>query len=208
MLGLRFIKVPPTTYLMQFRAGKAVREGAGLSFFYYAPTTSLIAIPIGSTDAPFIFQEVTADFQEVTIQGQVSYRIGDPKKVAGLLNFTLDPTGSGYASDDPAKLSQRVINAINVLARRQLSALSLRDATRASEAIVAEVRAKLGEAPEIVAMGLEILGLSILAIKPTPETARALEADAREQLLKEADLATYARRNSAVEQERAIKVMS
>lgn len=205
MLGIRFIKVPPTVYLMQFRAGRAVREGAGLSFFYYAPTTSLVAIPIGSTDAPFIFQEVTADFQEVTIQGQVSYRIGDPKKVASLLNFTLDATGSRYSSDDPTKLPQRVINTINVLARKQLSALSLRDATRASEAIVAEVRANLGAAPEIVAMGLEILGLSILAIKPTPETARALEAGAREQLLKEADDATYARRNAAVEQERGIK---
>ena len=183
MFGFRFIKVPPTTYLMQFRSGRAVREGAGLSFFYYAPTTSLIAIPIGSTDAPFIFQEVTADFQEVTIQGQVSFRIGDPKKVASLLNFTLDPSSSRYVSDDPAKLAQRVINSINVLARKQLSSLSLREATRASEAIVADVRAKLGEAPEIVAMGLEILGLSILAIKPTPETARALEAEAREQLL-------------------------
>ena len=205
MFGLRFIKVPPTTYLMQFRGGRAVREGAGLSFFYYAPTTSLVAIPVGSSDAPFIFQEVTADFQEVTIQGQVSYRITDPKKVAGLLNFTLDPGGRGYSAEDPAKLPQRVINTINVLARKQLSTLSLREATRASESVVAEVRARLGEAPEIVALGLEILGLSILAIKPTPETARALEASAREQLLKEADEAIYARRNSAVEQERAIK---
>ena len=205
MFGLRFIKVPPTTYLMQFRGGRAVREGAGLSFFYYAPTTSLVAIPVGSSDAPFIFQEVTADFQEVTIQGQVSYRITDPKKVAGLLNFTLDPGGRGYSAEDPAKLPQRVINTINVLARKQLGTLSLREATRASESVVAEVRARLGEAPEIVALGLEILGLSILAIKPTPETARALEASAREQLLKEADEAIYARRNSAVEQERAIK---
>src|SRR5207244_13158338 len=57
----------------------------------------------------------------------------------------------------------------------------------------------------ITQLGLEILGLSILAIKPTPETARALEAETREQLLKEADEAIYARRNSAVEQERAIK---
>ena len=53
--------------------------------------------------------------------------------------------------------------------------------------------------------GLEILGLSILAIKPTPETARALEAEARERILREADEAIYARRNAAVEQERSIK---
>jgi hypothetical protein len=52
---------------------------------------------------------------------------------------------------------------------------------------------------------LDVLGLSILAIKPTPETARALEAETREKLFREADEAVYARRNSAVEQERAIK---
>ncbi len=49
------------------------------------------------------------------------------------------------------------------------------------------------------------MGLSILAIKPTPETSRALEAEAREQILLNADEAIYARRNAAVEQERSIK---
>jgi len=63
----------------------------------------------------------------------------------------------------------------------------------------------LAASTEITSLGLEILGLSILAIKPTPETARALEAETRETLFREADEAIYARRNSAVEQERAIK---
>jgi hypothetical protein len=67
------------------------------------------------------------------------------------------------------------------------------------------VRQQLAASPEIASLGLEVLGLSVLAIKPTPETARALEAETRELLMKEADEAIYARRNSAVEQERAIK---
>ena len=33
MLGIRFIKSQPTVHLMQFRAGKLVREGAGQSFY-------------------------------------------------------------------------------------------------------------------------------------------------------------------------------
>jgi hypothetical protein len=44
-----------------------------------------------------------------------------------------------------------------------------------------------------------------LAIKPTPETARALEAETREQLMGKADEAIFVRRNAAVEQERAIR---
>jgi hypothetical protein len=205
MFGIRFIKVQPTTYLIQYRGGKAVREGAGLAFFYYAPTTSLVAVPIASTDAPFIFEEVTADFQTVTIQGQVTYRVAEAKKLAALMNFTLGVRGQSYASDEPQKLPQRVINTVNVLARSELQKLPLREAIRASDALVQAVRQRLSGSPDIAQLGLEILGLSILAIKPTPETARALEAETREQLLKEADEAIYARRNSAVEQERAIK---
>src|SRR6185312_7056980 len=40
---------------------------------------------------------------------------------------------------------------------------------------------------------------------PAPETARALEAEARETLQRQADEAIYARRNASVEQERRIK---
>lgn len=205
MFGLRFIKVQPTTYVLQYRAGKVIREGMGLSFFYYAPTTSLVSVPVASIDTPFIFQETTADFQSVTIQGQVTYRVGEPKKLAALLNFTLARDGETYLSEDPDKLPERVIHVLNVLARAELQKLPLRDAIRASDDLVKMVKAGLVASEEVTSLGLEILGLSILAIKPTPETARALEAETREQLFREADEAIYARRNSAVEQERAIK---
>jgi len=205
MLGIRFIKFPPTVYVLRFANGKISREGAGLSFFYYAPTSSLVAIPIASVEAPFIFNEVTADFQEITIQGQVTFRITDAKKISTLLDFTLDPTGRRYTSDDPEKLPSRIINTIQVLTRKRLQQLPLRQALRSSEDLVKEVGQELQTGKEVMSLGLEILGLSILAIRPNPETARALEAEIKEQLLKEADNAVYARRNSAVEQERAIK---
>ena len=48
MLGIRFIKSQPTVHLMQFRGGKLVREGAGQSFYYFAPTSTLVAVPIAS----------------------------------------------------------------------------------------------------------------------------------------------------------------
>src|SRR5271154_6391844 len=114
MFGIRFIKVQPTTYLLQYRGGKVVREGAGMSFFYYAPTSSLVAVPVGSTDTPFIFQETTADFQTVTIQGQVTYRVNEPKRLAALLDYTLARHPKTYASEDPEKLPERVMHVTNV----------------------------------------------------------------------------------------------
>src|SRR5467141_3039521 len=143
MFGIKFIKVQPTTYLLQYRGGKITREGVGLSFFYYSPTTSLVAVPVASTDTPFIFQETTADFQTVTLQGQVTYRVSEPKRLAALLNYSLSPQGQTYASEDPEKLPERIIHVINVLARAELQKLALREAIRASDELVKAVKAGL-----------------------------------------------------------------
>jgi regulator of protease activity HflC (stomatin/prohibitin superfamily) len=205
MFGFRFIKVQPTTYLLQYRNGKLVREGTGLSFFYFAPTASLVSVPVASVDMPFMFDEVTADFQDITIQGQVTFRVADPKKLSQMLNFALDARGASYTSDDPPKLPQRVINRVQVLMRVELQALSLRQALQASDILVEKVSKSLASSEDMQSLGIEILGLSILAVKPNPETARALEAEMREQLLRESDEAIYARRNASVEQERSIK---
>ncbi len=205
MFGIRFIKVEPTDFVLQFKRGKVIREGAGLSFFYFAPTTSLVRIPVGSVDVPFIFEEVTADFQQVTVQGQLTYRVAEAKKLSQLMNFTLAANGREYASDDPKKLPQRLINHVQVLTRASLKSLRLKSALGQSDTLVASLREGLQSADVIASLGIEVLGLSILAIKPTLETSRALEAEAREQVLREADEAIYARRNAAVEQERNIK---
>lgn len=79
------------------------------------------------------------------------------------------------------------------------------EAIRSAGPFAAQVLQTLRESAELATIGVEVEGLSILAIKPTPETARALEAKAREAILLEADSAIYARRNAAVENERAIK---
>lgn len=205
MLGIRFIKTQPTTYVMQFRGGKIVREGTGLSFFYYAPTSALVAVPIGSKDQGFIFEQVTADFQTVTVQGQVAYRIGEPRKIAAMLNYSLGADGRTYESDDPEKIAPRIINVVEVLSKQIVKDLTLRDALRASSNVALSVTAALKQHSEIESLGLDILGVSVSAIKPTPETSRALEAEAREAILKAADDAVFLRRNAAVENERAIR---
>ena len=54
-------------------------------------------------------------------------------------------------------------------------------------------------------LGVELLGVFFLSARPTPEVAKALEAEYREALLRQADEAIYARRGAAVDEERKIK---
>ena len=204
MLGFQYLKAPPTIYVMQYKGGGLVREGAGLSFWYFSPTSSIVKIPLASTGVPFVFNEVTADFQEATIQGELTYRVADPKRLAAVLDFTVDRWGR-YQTEDSQKLGDRLIHATQILARSFTQRRLLRDLLVQTDELLREVLEGLEKSPAVTLLGVEIIGLSILGIKPTPEMAKALQAGAREELLRQADEAVYARRNAAVEQERTIK---
>jgi hypothetical protein len=204
MFGVRYVKFPPTTFAVQFAGGRVRREGAGLSFFYFAPWSTIVAVPVASTDVPFIFQETTADFQAVTVQGHLTYRVTDPRKLAAQLDYSLRREGC-YASDDPDKLPLRVTHAAQTATRAEVQGRPLRAALVEADAIALRVLSALVASPAVEALGVQVQSFSLLAIKPVPETARALEAEARERLLREADDALYARRNNAVEQERTIR---
>lgn len=90
MLGFNYIKVPPSHYVIHYSGGRVVRAGTGLAFFYFRPSASLVIVPIASADVPFIFNEISEDFQSVTIQGQLTFRVKEPQKLAQLLNYTVD----------------------------------------------------------------------------------------------------------------------
>jgi hypothetical protein len=199
-----YMKAAPTTYVRHYQGGRLRREGQGLAFVYFAPAATIVAVPLASADVPFVFNEVTADFQTITVQGQLTYRVADPRRLADLLDFTVWRDGS-YTSDDPETVPERLVQATQILAQGIAGRLPLRGALASTDVFVREMLSGL-RASEIVAMlGVEILGLAVLGVKPTPEISRALEAEARESLQRESDEAIYTRRNAAVEQERRIK---
>jgi hypothetical protein len=204
MLGFKYLKVSPTTHVMHYRSGQVVRDGAGLSFFYFAPNSEIVTVPLASSDVPFVFSEVTLDFQEATIQGELTYRIAQPRRVASILDYSVDARGR-YRSDDPGKLNDRLIHAAQITARAFTQRHRLADVLVRSAELVGEMQTALQESPAVAMLGVEVLGLSILSIKSTPEMSKALQAPAREELLRKADSAIYDRRNAAVELERTIK---
>jgi hypothetical protein len=204
MFGIRFVKAPPTTYVIHFKDGRAVREGPGLSFFFWGPGSQIVMVPIASADVPFAFTETTADFQTVTVQGQLTRRVADPRRLASLLDYSIGADGR-WAGDDHEKLDGRLVAEAQILTSAYLQKRSLKDALRGAEGLAAHALAGLQAAPGVSMLGVEILGFAVLSIRPTPDMARALEAEAREALQQDADQALYARRNYAVEQERRIK---
>lgn len=204
MFGIHYLKTTPTQHIIHYQGGRKKRSGTGLAFFYFQPTASIVVVPANSADAPYIFNEISADFQPLTVQGQLTYRISHPEQIAALLDYSITPAGK-YRSDDPQKLPVRLVNLLQVSTRAEIQRLPLKEAVRGSQEIASAVVANLKANADLNKLGVEVLAVTIEAIRPTPETARALEAEAREDLLRRADQAIYERRNSAVEQERVIK---
>ncbi len=204
MFGIKYISFDAMTHVIHYKNGQVVQEGRGLSFFYFAPSSSIAAIPLGSNDLPFIFAETTRDHQSISIQGQVSYKVADAKQLALLLDFTVDGRGI-YKKNDLEKLNQRIINEAQTATASYIDGIGLKDEIRSSKAIEEQIRTGIKGSAAIAALGVEVLSVNVLAVKASPEMARALETGTRELLQQEADQAIYERRNFAVEQERKIK---
>jgi len=204
MFGINYIKFDSMNYVIHYKNGKVKKEGRGLSFFYFSPNSSIVSIPIESKGFQFVFKETSKDYQEITIQGQITYKIDNPKQLAETLDFTVNKKKE-YLKNDFEKIQQRIINEAQTASASIIQSLHLKEALRQLEKIEHEIFTNVQRSKTVKMLGLEILSVNVLGVTPNPKMARALEAQTRESLQKEADQAVYERRNFAVEQERIIK---
>lgn len=205
MFGIQFYRADSSTYVIKTVNGRVVKKGPGMNFFYHQAITSIAAIPINARGAPFVFDLKSNDFQVIRVQGQVNFRVTEPEKIAAVMNYNLKQDGQAYVSEDPITLGDQVIRHVQTIIQTEIQNCSLRAALLLGQTLAQTVKRELAQTTSLENLGVEILELSVASIVPSKETSRALEAREREEILKEADDAIYARRKSAVEQERTIK---
>ena len=120
MFNFKFIKFLPSEHVLKYKDGKIVKEGNGISFMYYVPNTSVVVIPTSSSDIPYVFEELTNDYQTVNVQGQITYRIVDYRRIAEILDYTYDMKNKKYVTEDYKKIPQRLINITKVLTKKSI----------------------------------------------------------------------------------------
>ena len=202
---INYYKGEPNSYVLSHRNGKLVQHGAGINFYYVPLTTTLAIVPLASQESQFIFNETTANFQEVSIQGSLTYRLSDPIELAKCLDFTVYARTHFHKSEDPQQLVQRVVNSVQSHTRSEIMQRSLEQALSEVKDLSSVVFEKVANAPELTNLGIVLEGLHFTAVKATPEMQKALEADYRESLHKREDQAIYDRRKAAVDEERKIR---
>lgn len=202
---LRYYKGDPNAHIVAYRGGKAIREGAGIAFFYMPMYTTVARVPTVGREAPFVIRETTNDYQEVAIQGTLTYRITDPVRAATRLDFTVDPVTGAYRTEDPAKLVERIVNATQARTRGVVRTWTLEETLDRAQALAEAVADKLRSEQALTDLGVVVDGLYINGIKAHPEVQKALEAKYRETVNRRADQAIFERRSAALEQERQLK---
>jgi len=191
--------------VIKYGSGRITREGQGLAFFYLKYNTQIVVVPTSSMDANLVFNEVTSSFQTVTIQGQFTYRIHNPKRAAELLNYTMNPFTHTHISNDPDRMAQRITNIIQMETRGEIQQRPLEEVLTQYETIAGKVLERVKNSALLDPLSADLLSVYFIAAKPTSEVAKALEAEYRETLLRKADMAISARRAAAVEEKRKIK---
>lgn len=200
------LRAQPNQYILHYRKGKLVAEGAGLAYWFNPLTAAVAMVPVEDCEATYLHNERTRDLQEVSVQIVINYRFARPYLAASRLNFSLDLRSGVWVEQPLEKLvafwSSRTLGPT----REYLAGVTLGEAiSQGAQRVSDAVRMALAGDDQIASMGLAVVGVQVVSVAPTAELEKALQTPTREALQQKADEAVFARRALAVEKERAIR---
>ncbi|MBT0771181.1 hypothetical protein KIH74_19730 [Kineosporia sp. J2-2] len=194
-----------TDHLVHVSRGRTVHAGTGQAFWFRPLTSALSEVPIDDRELGLLFHARTSDFQDVTVQATVAYRMADPDLAARRLDFGLEPRTGRWRGRPLEQIAQMLTEASQQHALALLAGLPLTGALATGMTGVRErIAAGLSGDERLLQTGVEVVDVRVIDVRPEADVERALQTPAREQVQQEADRATYERRALAVERERAI----
>lgn len=201
----RHLRAEPTAHVLRYRKGRLVSSARGSAFWFRPLNAAIAEVPVDDREQSFHFTGRTADFQDVTVQGTITYRVTDPELAAQRIDFGVDLASGVYLEQPLERLAQMVGQtaqqlALDWIAHRTLEAV-LREAVQDLRPLLA---AGLVGDPPLAEVGLEVATVRVTRVAPTPDLEKALQAPTRERVQQSADEAAFQRRALAVEKERAI----
>jgi len=202
---VRHLRGSQTTHVRHVRNGRVMHEGTGGAFWFRPLSAVLSEVPMDDRELPLLFHARTIDFQDVTVQATVTYRLTDPVVAGERIDFSIDPENGRWRATPLEQVAGMLGETAQQPALDVLSRVALADALTTGVAVIREAIANgLVSDIRLAETGIEIVGVRVVAIRPEPEVEKALQTPTREHLQQDADKATYERRAVAVERERAI----
>ena len=203
---VRHLRADASSHVLHYRGAKLLRSGRGLAFWFMPMSASVAELPVDDRELSLVFHGRSADFQDVTAQGVVTYRVTEPAILAERVDFTIDLSTGAYLRQPLEKIALLLSQLSQQHAWTYIAETPIRRILTEGHARIRErIAEALGEDAGLDAMGIAITSVRVSSIKPTPDLEKALEAPMREKIQEEADQAAFSRRAMAVEKERAIQ---
>ena len=202
----RHLRSDPSHHVLHYRGGEVVRGGRGTSFWFFPLSASIAEVPCDDRDLSFLFHGRTSDFQDVTIQGVITYRVVDPEVLARRVDFSVDLARGTWRHAPIEQISQLLTQLAQQFAWDYIVHTPVREVLAEGMVRVADrIREGFAGHAPLPGMGVEIVSVRVSGVAPTAELEKALQTPTREAIQQRADEATFQRRALAVEKERAIQ---
>src|SRR5688572_11415865 len=78
----RHLRADASSHVLLFQGAKVKRSGRGLSFWFRPFAVSLAEVPVDDREVALTIHGRSADFQDVVVQGSLTYRVIDPEMTA------------------------------------------------------------------------------------------------------------------------------
>lgn len=194
-----------SSHIIRYNNGTVSRSGRGLVFWFMPATSSIAEVPMDDRETTLFVRGRSQDFQNVTVQGALTWRVTDPELLASRIDFSIAP-GTGKPEGEPIeKIESRVTGLVSQTALEYFAAASVRGLLDAGiEPLRERIGAALTEAPALSEIGIAVVAVRLASLTPSSELERALQTPTFEALQQKADEASFERRALAVEKERAI----
>ncbi|MBI2483376.1 hypothetical protein HYV74_04360 [Candidatus Uhrbacteria bacterium] len=203
-LPFTWYRATPAEYVVKFVNGARRAEGKG-KIFFVGPRTTLARVMATEFGIGYAFTERTADGQEVVVHGEVVVRF-DVQKMLDRHDFSFDPrSGVGEGSEDVVESEVQAV--LQTYVRREIATKKLKDALASAAALQATVAEMIkNDSAAFDALGVGVCNLFVTNVSPANlDLKKALEAEAREQMLAAADRALADRRMDAARNDRSLK---
>lgn len=194
-----------SSHIIRYRSGRAIRSGRGLAFWFMPQRASIAELPMDDRETGLFVNGRSQDFQDVAVQGTISWRVADPQQLAGRVDFTIGLHTGRFQGQPLDQIDGRLDGLAHQAAAQYLMESPIRALLDAGlEPLRERIEAALVSAPALGDIGVEIITVRLSSIAPSSELERALQTPTFEALQQKADEATFERRALAVDKERAI----
>lgn len=202
---IRHLRSEPTAQIQRYRKGSLAKAGPGLAFWFAPNRTAVAEVPLEDQDLPFLFHARSSDFQELTVQGVITFRFVDPARIARRVDFTLDLKSGRWSETPLEQVNGLLVQMAQQYVIDELMAVELRTILADGIAPIRErITAGLTAESTLADLGIEIAAVRVAGLAAESDVQRALQQPTREAIQQQADEAMFARRALAVEKERAI----